>query len=247
MPRSSAASGRSTTSAASLPSPKPPWPGSPRSLIRIVGTVASAYGCPTCHCSRISARCSLRSRARALAAANSLTGGGTNGENAGSRCATPSMIWPSTSRPEEPGVLAHQPVPVVAALGVGVGDTDQRPVDRDLLRPQRVGAQRPAPGLDDAGDRGDSGDVGEAGDPLGVPALAEQGAGADQHLACGRPGSTSSPGRPSRGSPTGRPGCSGVVEPGERLDPQLVGEGPVRAAMPGTPGACPARRPRSAR
>ena len=105
MPRSSAASGRRTTSAASLPSPKPACPGCPRSLIRIVGTVASAYGWPTCHCSRIRARCSLRTRARALAASNSATGGGTNGENAGSRCATPSMIWPSTSSPRNPACL----------------------------------------------------------------------------------------------------------------------------------------------
>ena len=37
---------------------------------------------------------------------------------------------------EEALVLAHQPVPVVAALGVRVGDAHQRPVDGDLVRPR---------------------------------------------------------------------------------------------------------------
>ena len=142
-------------------------------------------------------------------------------------------------------MLAHQPVPVVAALGVGVGDADQRPVHRDLLRPQRVGPQRPAPGLDDAGDRRDRRDVREAGDPPGVPALAEQCPGADQHLAVAvlevrrhQPDPVAALPRADQAAqswstrPAARPAASRPARA-------------VREPLPGTPAACPGRRPRS--
>ena len=113
---------------------------------------------------------------------------------------------------EVAGVLADQPVPVVAALGVLVGDADQRPVHRDLLRPQRVGAQRATAGLHDRGDRGDRGDVGEPGDPLRVPALAEQRSGADEDLAVAVLEVRRDQARPTAGAPTGRR-SAGAVEP----------------------------------
>ena len=130
----------------------------------------------------------------------------------------------------EAAVLAHQPVPVVAALGVRVGDAHDRPGQRDLLRPGRVGAQRAPARLHDRGGGRHRGEVDQAGDPAGVPALPQQPAGADQD-----------------------PGAAGLEEAGDHAHPvparprpdqggDLVG----RAARPaGRRG--PGRRRRGAR
>ncbi len=83
----------------------------------------------------------------------------------------------------EPLVLAHEPVPVVAALGVVLADADHGPGQRDLVRPGRVVAQGAAAGLHHGGAGGGGGQVDEAGDRSRVPALAEQAAGADEDLA----------------------------------------------------------------
>ena len=83
----------------------------------------------------------------------------------------------------EPVVLAHEPVPVVAALGVVLADADHGPGQRHLLRPGRVVAQRAAAGLHDGGAGRRGREVDEAGDRARVPALAEQATSADEHAA----------------------------------------------------------------
>ena len=80
-------------------------------------------------------------------------------------------------------MLAHEPVPVVAALRVVLADADHAPGERDLLEPGRVGPQRTPAGLHDGGAGRRGGEVDQPGDRPGVPALAEQSAGADEHLA----------------------------------------------------------------
>ena len=83
---------------------------------------------------------------------------------------------------EVAGVLAGEAVPVVAAGDVMVRDADDRPDLRDLVGVLGVQTQRPSPGLHHRGGGGDRGQVDERGDARGVPALAEQPAGADEAL-----------------------------------------------------------------
>ena len=115
----------------------------------------------------------------------------------------------------EPLVLAHQPGPVVVALGVRLRDAHDGPVGGDLVRPRRVGAQRPAPRLDDGRQGGRGGEVDEGGDAAGVPPLAEEAAGADEDLGPAGLEERGDVGDPGARGPSGRARRDGA---GARLD-----------------------------
>ena len=154
-----------------------------RGVIRTVCTNVSAYGVPTAQASRTVSRCSdagqhpgvdgveVGDRRRGVRRE-----GGVDVRDAGDHVALDVDAV-------EPLVLADEPVPVVAALGVVLADADHAPGQRDLLRPVRVRAQRAAAGLHDGGAGGRGGEVDQPGDRPRVPALAEQPARADQDLA----------------------------------------------------------------
>ena len=121
-----------------------------------------------------------RSSIATLTASSSSAGGGAYGENAASTCATPGHDLPVRGGGQVAPVLADEPLPVGGALGMPVGDADDGPDVRHLLGPGGVEPQRPSARLDDRRRGGRRGQVDQRVDAAGVPALAEQRAGADE-------------------------------------------------------------------
>ena len=130
----------------------------------------------------MASRPSARTIIRALMAGKSVTGGGLYGEKAASRCGDPVGDRAVLVDAVEAGVLADQPLPVVGAARVAVADAGHRPGDRDLVLPGRVGAQGATARLHHGRQRGGGGEVDQTRDAAGVPALAEQAAGAHEDL-----------------------------------------------------------------
>ncbi len=125
-------------------------------------------------------------------------------------CATPSTMSPSSSTPWKPSCLRTSRSQSLPPFGWSSETQTTDQFTATFSGHVRVGAQRPAAGLHDRGDGGGRGQVDQPGDPPGVPALAEQAAGADQHLA-----------------------VAGLEERGHGRHPVRDGPRPGRASRPG--------------